>query len=666
MPIKLGDIVKLYKKNIHVSAQTKHFKELADGDFVLVRVKNIEHRGEHRQRKLTATVTWPARLQDGQPIVWEGITLLKNLHLEEAAADEPDAPGADSSPAKRPAHAEVDLDYEVSDGDSDRIEDEDPEGGEVRGPREGWKWAPCTIDGRADESAYTGGPAYLVHSEFDSHSPYQWFLHYFVSDFFRDHMLPLINTAFKEAEHVTINEMNGWFAVLIAKAQWGVPDEVFWQLPIATKLSAVMDPHRFKAIWLAMDPTRATWGDPNDPHRHVTPLINAFNQRMLETFKPGADLCLDESMLLWLGKVYLMDGWVVHPRKPDPKGFEFKTVCDVLSSILMRMELCCSEENKYIRQKEFFSYTQSLRNAQIMRMCKPWFGTGRTVTADSGFGSPAAVALLRENGLFSNMMIKKARYWPQWVPNDILDKLPAAFDSVVSCSKSITTPGNQSFKVSLTAHRDMVPRLYCHTMGVSTPHPERFLMYKRIGKKDHTELKLHEVQPPQIGMHYSRTRNAVDVFNGHRKRPKTELVETLYCSNPQHKVVLMILACIECNAKLSWSHFTSDRADDWWTFRSLLVDKMIHIASEQVHLRKKDSDPAPEASRHHLIYVKRWSERDKALMWPQGLPRHLRGRCSECNRIVASVCNCSRTTWLCDGDCFPRHVAKKLIVENDE
>ena len=70
MPIKLGDIVKLYKKNIHVSAQTKHFKELADGDFVLVRVKNIEHRGEHRQRKLTATVTWPARLQDGQPIVY--------------------------------------------------------------------------------------------------------------------------------------------------------------------------------------------------------------------------------------------------------------------------------------------------------------------------------------------------------------------------------------------------------------------------------------------------------------------------------------------------------------------------------------------------------------------------------------------------------------------
>jgi hypothetical protein len=395
-------------------------------------------------------------------------------------------------------------------------------------------------------------------------------------------------------------------------------------------------------------------------------LIDAFNARMLEAFKPGADLCLDESMMLWLGKVYLMDGWVVHPRKPDPKGFEFKTMCDVLSAILMRMELCGSEENKFTKQKEYFTYTQSLRNAQIMRMCKPWFGTGRTVTADSGFGSPAAVALLRENGLFSNMMIKKARYWPQWVPNDVLEKLPLPFDSVVSCSKTIQTPSGTGIKVSLTAHRDMVPRLYCHTMGVSTAHPEKFLMYKRVGRKDHTVLQLHEVQPPQIGMHYSRTRNAVDVFNGHRKRPKTELLETLYCSSPQHKVVLMILACIECNAKICWSHYAGERADDWWTFRTLLVDKLLHIASEQVQLRKKTSEPAPEASRHHLLYVKRWSERDKALMWPNGLPKHLRGRCSGCNKIVASVCNCSRTTWLCDGPCFPQHVAKKLICDIDE
>jgi hypothetical protein len=178
MPIQLGDIAKLFKKNIHVSAQTRHFKQLADGDFVLVRVKNIEHRGEARQRKLHATVTWPARLQEGEAIVWEGITLLKNLVLEEAAPVAADAPGADSSPAKRPAVSEPDLDQIVSDGDSDRVEEEEPEMAAVAGPREGWKWAPCTIDGRADESAFTTPPAFLFGESFDVHSPYEHFAHY--------------------------------------------------------------------------------------------------------------------------------------------------------------------------------------------------------------------------------------------------------------------------------------------------------------------------------------------------------------------------------------------------------------------------------------------------------------------------------------------------------
>jgi hypothetical protein len=427
-----------------------------------------------------------------------------------------------------------------------------------------------------------------------------------------------------------------------------------------------MDPQRFMDIWKAMDPMRASWGNPDDPHRHVAPIIEAFNEHMLKAFRAGRELCLDESMLLWLGKVYLMDGWVVHERKPDPKGYEFKAVADVLSSILLRLELCGSEKNKFTEQKEFFSLTKSRKIAQILRMCKPWFNTGRTVTADSGFGSPAAVAVLREHGLFSNMMLKKARYWPQHVPVDILEKLPQAFDSVVSCSKSIETHSKQAMPVTITAHRDMCPRVYCHTMSVSTPVLEPFLMYKRIASAHnpkHTVLELHQVQPPQVGAHYSRTRNAVDVANGYRKRCKTELVETLYCSTPQQKTLLFIFACCEANAKVSWSKHTAAVSEDWWVFRSQLVDRLLQLATEGAQLRRKQPEIPAELARHYLFFVKHWSDADKRVMWPDGPPRHLRGRCSGCNRIVASVCNCARTTWLCDGPCFPNHVAKKMKCE---
>jgi hypothetical protein len=408
MPLKVGDIVKLFHKNIHISARLRHFKELQPEQFVLVRVKAIEVRGEGRQKGPHAIVTYPAVIEDGQAIVWEGITRPKNLVLHEAAGIVADAPDH-----VEPADADQieNEDHIVSDGDEDApigyvAEEEAPEG-----LRKGWRWGPCTIDARSGENAWDVAAAALFGEDFDKTSAFEHFRHFFIADFVTLHLLPLINSAFKEAEHATVNEMNGWFAVLIARAQWGVPENVFWQLPIGEKLSVVMDPHRFTAIWKAMNPMRADWGNADDPHRHVTPIVNAFNDRMLAAFRAGAELCLDECMMLWLGKVYLMDGWVVHERKPDPKGYEFKAVCDVSSSILMRLELCGSEKSKFTEQKEFFHATKSRKIAQILRMCKPWFTSGRTVTADSGFGSPAAVAVLREYGLFSNMMLKKGWGW---------------------------------------------------------------------------------------------------------------------------------------------------------------------------------------------------------------------------------------------------------------
>ena len=65
-----------------------------------------------------------------------------------------------------------------------------------------------------------------------------------------------------------------------------------------------------------------------------------------------------------------------------------------------------------------------------MRMCEPWFFSGRTMTMDSGFASPLAAALLKQHGLYSVMMTKKTAHWPQWVPNDLLSKLPDEPDAI--------------------------------------------------------------------------------------------------------------------------------------------------------------------------------------------------------------------------------------------
>lgn len=354
MPLKVGDSVKLYYKNIHVAARSRHFKELNADEFIVVRVKQIELRGEGRQKQSYSTVVYPAVVAGGGSVVWEGITKTKNLVFLAPADDAAEAPGLPAPPV---AIQNDNLDHDVSDGDTVREDVSDDEGSGPCGPRDGWEWGPCTIDGGAVPGAWSSTPHMHLPENFDTASPFSYFEHFLFSEFIRDSILPLVNSAFIETEAVLPKELFGWFAVLIAKAQWGVPDEVFWNLPIGQKLSAVMDHKRFNAIWKAMDPMRATWGNAADPHRHVTPIIEAFNARMLECFRAGKELCLDESMLLWLGKVYLMDGWVVHPRKPDPKGYEFKAMADVATSLLLRLELCCSESNPFSKQKELFSTT---------------------------------------------------------------------------------------------------------------------------------------------------------------------------------------------------------------------------------------------------------------------------------------------------------------------
>jgi hypothetical protein len=392
VPLNLGDVVKLFKKNIHVSACNRHFKDLKEGEHVLVKVKSIDVRGEGRQTKKYATVVYPHDVAEGADSVCELITLAKNLVLHQVA---PVAEVVEEAPALLVAPPD-DQDHPVSDGSSIADDDEPEEAANSEDPRGGWHWRACTIDMRSLEGCYEDEHKMMnVPDHFDFDSPYHYFNHFCPMLFFRDSLISLINTAFSDEHHVTIHDFHAWLAVLIAKSQWGVPDEVFWALPIGIRLSAIMDPKRFASIWKAMDPTRAAWGDHADPHRHVNPIIQAFNAHMLQYFKAGPNLCLDESMLLWLGKVYLMDGWVVHERKPDPKGYELKAVCDVTTNILMQLELCGSEKNKYVERKKFFAEVGSRKIAQIMRLLEPWFGTGRNVTADSGFGSPMAVAILR-------------------------------------------------------------------------------------------------------------------------------------------------------------------------------------------------------------------------------------------------------------------------------
>ena len=172
--------------------------------------------------------------------------------------------------------------------------------------------------------------------------------------------------------------------------------------------------------------TLATIRKQDDALYQVRNFIAVYNTNLEEALNPGQFLFVDESMNQWLGK----DAPFIKkiPRKPHPVGQEFKIVADAETSIILRLDL--SGENKEREYDDIYG-ANGKTIATVSRLAKPWFGSGRTIIADSWFGSPRMIQSMKEHGFYSIMAVKKRRFWPKEVPGD--DIMTSREDELGAC-----------------------------------------------------------------------------------------------------------------------------------------------------------------------------------------------------------------------------------------
>jgi hypothetical protein len=125
-------------------------------------------------------------------------------------------------------------------------------------------------------------------------------------------------------------------------------------------------------------------------------------------------MCLDESMVKWLGRN--MPGFMHVFRKPTPKGAELHTLCCGVCGILLWFELWEGKEamakkdhcEEYKRKLGASGPWKSV--ALTIRMVTPFIGNGvgRVLIADSWFGSVPCILALYCIGVFAVMMVKTA------------------------------------------------------------------------------------------------------------------------------------------------------------------------------------------------------------------------------------------------------------------
>lgn len=119
------------------------------------------------------------------------------------------------------------------------------------------------------------------------------------------------------------------------------------------------------------------------------------------------------------------------PRKPHPVGQEYKTVADGTTCCILRVDVSGNT-----LPQEFDDQYSMKTISTVCRLTKPWFPSGRTIIADSWFGSPTMVREMKKHGSNSIMQIKKRRCWPRGMSeSDVIQELGSSFGDFV-CMKS--------------------------------------------------------------------------------------------------------------------------------------------------------------------------------------------------------------------------------------
>jgi hypothetical protein len=210
-------------------------------------------------------------------------------------------------------------------------------------------------------------------------------------------------------------------------------------------------------------PTHGAATDPFDPVRLFT---YAWNAVVHASVIPGKVLTVDESMGLWKGKrgKYggndAMPGWMFVGRKPTNSGRESHTIADCDTGCIMLVEPYEGKER--MAEKEFCKDFRK-NPAKAMRCTMPWFNSGRTVIADSGFASVQLAKELAENGLYmiGNVKTGHSKYPRQWLLSKVKTRGERA-----SC-KSTMKVGNQEWELLAAADCDKQPMCLLGTAGTT-------------------------------------------------------------------------------------------------------------------------------------------------------------------------------------------------------
>ena len=379
----------------------------------------------------------------------------------------------------------------------------------------------------------------------------------------------------------------------------------------------------------------------------VKNLINALNKTFQTALSPGSNLTLDESVI----KAYHlnMPAKIKIPRKPRPVGNEIWDLCDSKTQIVVNLEM---NEGKDKREEDIqagvakeFILEYGVTTACALRLCKPYWGTGKTIIADSWFGSIQTVEQLKRRGLYSICMVKIAhKNYPRMLLNSKQLNKGEWVAATPDCTQDLD---NEQECIWVCKYMDRKPFQFAASCCTSLPESPRIDSHGR------------EVPRPDVAAEYFRCAGAIDQHN-HVRTGSMGLEDALRTQDPFVRQFSGLFGFIESNAYLSYRNFTNDRLghDD---FREKLVISLLNnpFLGDECLITRSSGSPAVSVDHSNGHVLVPYEQKRKQV------------RCFYCyhvkqvDRKTHYYCQlCGEKYGLCSPhnqrDCFAQHIARGM------
>lgn len=471
-----------------------------------------------------------------------------------------------------------------------------------------------------------------------------FFFHFFPTKFVKENLIPSTNK-FASQHNVNLNltyeEFIRFLGLIYSMEIYKLPsrDMYWWDKPRgifpALNFGSVMSRSRFNDIIAYL-----AYSDNEDENLQIIDFVDAVNRCFAQAFVPGDIMCLDESMV----KSYHrnLQGKIKIKRKPRPIGNEIKDIADARSKLVYKLEIY--EGKDRMSEKEHHRELGAT-TATVKRLVEGIRDTNRIVVGDSWFGSVKTAVMLREMGLYANMLVKTAH---KNYPMKMLNGQTLQRGQWKSVHAEVQGENGTQVKLLATDFLDLQLKHFISTCSTSNSGPPR--VTKHHG----------DVQRPYVAYDYLEHSAAIDIFN-HVRHGSVGLEDALMTKSATLRQFCGIVGFIFTNAFLAFVYFKEKISHQ--NFKVDLANMLVNF--QEV---KRSVLRTPENYHRKQVEVEHCLRK----LAPKGERKQL--RCFSCfhrdRKVVLSSYYCvACKKALCAPTsgrlCFERHIVEGLPELND-